>query len=64
MKLEDLDDVLTVNEVAKFLKISKTTGYTFIRENKLKYVKIRGQKRIYKTDLIDFINSGKYENEY
>ncbi|MBV1759260.1 MAG: helix-turn-helix domain-containing protein [Dethiosulfatibacter sp.] len=51
MKLDDLDDILTVAEVAEFLKLSRPTIYAAITQKKLKPLKVGRVIRIYKTDL-------------
>ena len=62
MKLDDLDDVLTVAEVAEFLKISRPTVYAAVTQKKLKPLKVGRVIRIYKTDLKRYIDN-LYESE-
>jgi excisionase family DNA binding protein len=49
-------ELYTVQEVAKMLKVSDITVIRFIKDNKLKAVKIGNQYRIKEKDLNDFIN--------
>jgi excisionase family DNA binding protein len=57
MKLDDLDDVLTVPEVAKFLKISKPTVYEEIRRKKIKILRVGRIIRIMKADLKEYMKN-------
>ena len=55
MKIDDLDDVLTVAEVAKFLKLSRPTVYAAVTQKKLKPLKVGRTIRIHKKDLRQYI---------
>lgn len=57
MKLDDLDDILTVAEVAEYLKISRPTVYAAVTEKKLKPLKVGRVIRIHKTDLKHYIET-------
>ncbi len=49
-------EILTVEEVAEKLKLSKTTVIRFIDNNKLKASKIGRQWRVRETELENFID--------
>jgi excisionase family DNA binding protein len=53
------DRLLTINQVAEFLSISRATVYNKIKEGALPVVDLFGQKRIQLKDLLDYINSKK-----
>lgn len=50
--------VYTLDEVAEVLKITRRTLYTYIKEGKLKAVKIGREWRVSEAALQDFINKG------
>lgn len=52
-------NLLTVKEVAVFLKLSLLTIYKYIRERKLEAIQFGGHYRIDKQSLDKFINSHK-----
>ncbi len=56
MKLEDLDDVLTVSEVSKFLKVSEPTIYEEVKKKRIETIRVGRQIRIMKYDLRKYIN--------
>ncbi|MGH2478055.1 MAG: helix-turn-helix domain-containing protein [Ktedonobacteraceae bacterium] len=47
----------TVEEVADILRVSAATVRTMIREGELKAVRVRGQWRIRKEDLEDYLRT-------
>lgn len=53
--LETLPAVLTVQQAARALNISKNTAYTLVRSGKLHSVRIGRQIRIPKDALIEFL---------
>lgn len=53
--LETLPAVLTVQQAARALNISKNTAYTLVRSGKLHSVRIGRQIRIPKDCLIEFL---------
>lgn len=53
---DDLKDILTVEEVAEILRISKATVYTLIKNEDIKSTRVRHSIRIAKKDLEDFIS--------
>lgn len=50
--------VYTLDEVAEALKITRRTLYTYVKEGKLKAVKIGREWRVSDAALQDFINKG------
>jgi len=55
MNLSELPEILTVSEVANYLKVSDRTITRLIRANKLKKLPV-GRIRIHKIDFVDFLN--------
>ena len=64
---QNLDKPLTPDEVAKFLKVDKTTVYKLCKEGQIKSVKIgsihsrKPHLRIFKKDLKEYLNSKEGE---
>lgn len=50
--------VYTLDEVAEVLKITRRTLYAYVKEGKLKAVKIGREWRVSEAALQDFINKG------
>ena len=50
--------VYTLDEVAEVLKITRRTLYTYVKEGKLKAVKIGREWRVSEDALQDFLNKG------
>lgn len=57
-RLADLDDVLTPEEVASFLKCSRDHVYTMVRERRLPGFKVGQLVRIRKAALIEWMEGG------
>ncbi|MDD3073994.1 MAG: helix-turn-helix domain-containing protein [Eubacteriales bacterium] len=55
MKFEQLDDVLTVQEVARALKIGKTKAYDLVNSGELRHIKIGKTIRIPKQYLLNYV---------
>lgn len=55
MKLDELPDVLTVAEVAKFLRLSTRMIYQLIREEQFKAIHYGRAIRVLKTDLESYL---------
>lgn len=55
MKLDELPDVLTVAEVAKYLRLSTRTVYRLIEEDALKASRYGRSIRVLKTELIIYL---------
>jgi len=50
-------ETLTVQEVASYLRVSRQTVYTLIREGKIPHFKIGNKVRIKRTDLDTMTNT-------
>ena len=57
------DEILTLKEVAKYLKLADKTAYCFAAEGKLPGFKVGGSWRFRKTDVQAWINLQKANNE-
>lgn len=53
------DEVLTVPELAKLLKISEKTAYKMVQEGDIPAFKARGQWRVQRRDLDTWMNAQK-----
>ena len=53
------EELLTVNEMMKFLKISRPTAYRYIEAKKFEVYKIGGGLRITKKSILDFLSQNK-----
>ena len=53
------EELLTVNEMMKFLKISRPTAYRYIDAKKFEVYKIGGGLRITKKSILDFLSQNK-----
>lgn len=56
-KIEEYDDVLTVEEVREILKIGRNSVYKMLKNNTIKNIRIGSNIRIPKQFLIDFLQS-------
>lgn len=52
------DEILTVAEVSKLLKINEKTVYRLVSESKIPGFKVGGSWRFRKDELIEWMNSG------
>ena len=50
--------VYTLDEVAKILQLTRRTLYSYVREGKLKAVKIGKYWRVSEENLADFVSTG------
>ncbi len=55
------DEIMTVAEVAEYLKISEVTTYKFVKQGKIPGFKIGRYWRIKRSDLTEFIEKQKNE---
>jgi len=53
------DSVLTTNEAAQYLKISKATLLNHIRQRKIKAKKVGRSWRVLQSELYRFLNEGE-----
>ena len=51
----DLPVMMTIQELAKFLRVSRNTAYSFVNTGVIPSVKIGRQTRIYREDVIRFV---------
>lgn len=57
------DEILTIEEAVKYLKIGKTTIYKLARTNKIPARKIGRKWRFVKSCLIEWVKENKEESE-
>lgn len=53
----------TVQEVADLFKVKKGAVYKWMRQRKLKFVLVGGERRVTGTDLRDFVKPGVIDDE-
>lgn len=53
------DEIMTINQVAEYLKISEITTYKLVQEGKIPAFKVGRHWRIMKEDLKEFIEKQK-----
>lgn len=56
------DEILTLREVAEYLKLAEKTAYRLAAEGKLPGFKVGGSWRFKKEDVESWINDKKQEN--
>lgn len=56
---KNLDEIMTISEVAEYLKISEVTTYKFVQEGKIQGFKVGRHWRIKRSDLSEFIEKQK-----
>ena len=61
-KISELSDLLTIDEMCKFLGISPKTGYRLIKGGEIKAIKVGRSYRIPKQHLLEFL--GIWEVQY
>ena len=57
---ESYPDVLSVSQLQSALVIGRGSAYSLLHEGVLKYIKIKGQYRILKQSLLDYIDKQVY----
>lgn len=62
-KISELSDLLTIDEMCKFLEISPKTGYRLIKGGELKAVKVGRSYRIPKQHLLEFLGIWEVQNK-
>lgn len=50
------DEVYTTEEVVRFLRISRPTFYKYIRQGKIRAIKVGGGYRIFDSELVRFLD--------
>jgi excisionase family DNA binding protein len=58
-----METIYTVNEVAEYLKISKSKIYLLIQRKEIPHVKIGRNVRITESQLLEWIEKNKEERE-
>lgn len=53
----DLPVMLTIMDVAKLLRVSKNTAYSFVKSGKFPYVKVGHQIRVFRDDVMRYIQA-------
>lgn len=53
------DDIMTITQVAEYLKISEITTYKLVQEGKISAFKVGRHWRVMKQDLKEFIEKQK-----
>jgi len=56
---ENNDELLTITEVAKYLKVSKRTVIRLIESSELEVIRVGVQIRIWKSTIIGYLNRHK-----
>ena len=59
---ENFNDVFTVEDLCKALKIGRCSVYKLLKDNEIPYKRIAGKYRIPKHFVIEYINGHEYEN--
>ena len=60
---ETVDEILTVNDMLKWLKISRSKLYDMIRRDEIPYFPIGSDKRFIKDDVLAFAR-GRYKEKF
>ena len=53
----DLPVMLTIMDLAKLLRVSKNTAYNFVKSGKVPYVKVGHQIRVFRDDVMRYIQA-------
>lgn len=61
--MTQLDAIMTVPEVAAYLKISRSKAYAMVTQKTLPHIKIGRNVRIRQTDLIRWLEEQTWENK-
>ena len=56
----ELPVMLTVQDVAAFLRVSKNTAYSFVNSGAIPVVKVGRQIRIHRDDVVKYVNARNY----
>ena len=54
---KELPVMLTVQDIAAFLRVSKNTAYSFVSSGAIPVVKVGRQIRIHRDDVIRYVNA-------
>ena len=53
--LDDYNDVLTIPELAKILRVGRNTAYNLVNSGEIKSVRVRNQIRIPKSSILKYL---------
>lgn len=53
---DSIEEIVTIKEACKLLRVSRCTVYKFIKERSLPFKKIGGKTFLYRSDLRSFLN--------
>ena len=56
-KLDEVPVMMTVQELARFLRVSRNTAYNFVNDGSVPSVKVGHQIRIYREDVIEYVKA-------
>lgn len=56
---KELPVMMTIQELAGFLRVSKNTAYNFVNSGTIPSVKIGRQTRIYREDIVRYVKSAQ-----
>lgn len=62
-KISELSDLLTIDEMCKFLGISPKTGYRLIKGGEIKAIKVGRSYRIPKQHLLEYLGIWTTESQ-
>lgn len=54
--MEDLPDILTVEEAAKYLRLKRSTAYELVKQGAIPSVKLGRQIRVPKSGIVNLFN--------
>jgi excisionase family DNA binding protein len=57
--ITEFNKILTIPEVASYLKISKSNVYYLVQKRKIPHIRIQRNVRIFETDLIEWLKKQK-----
>jgi len=57
-----ITELLTPDELAKFLSISRATVYRLVEKRLIPFYKIRGSLRFEKSDILDYLKKSRVES--
>ena len=57
--MDDLPEILTVQETAKYLRLPRSTAYELVKQGVIPSVKLGRQIRILKSAIINMFQQGK-----
>ena len=55
------DKVMTIPEVAEYLKLSKSKVYYLVNQRKIPHIRLQRNVRIFESDLVEWLKKNKEE---